>query len=129
VKHDSMTSASTWRSLTEPPTWQHIGCLLDHRPLLWGTTTQGEEDYLSPLGVHLGSHQAMLPQRVYQEDTTQQLDFPLRVASTQEDQPPSWLRLQVQMPVLREGTTPWCCFDSRRRTLPMGSHIANRLGL
>jgi hypothetical protein len=71
----------------------------------------------------------MLPQRVYQEDTTQQLNFPLPIATTQEHQPPSRVRLQVQMPVLRQGTTLGCCFDSRSPTLPMDCHIAGRLGL
>src|SRR5690242_297151 len=124
-----MTSASTWRSLAEPPTRQLIGDRLDQRLLLWGSTTQGVATHLLPLKVHLGTHQAMLPQRVDHEDTTQQLDFPLAVAATQEDQSPLRVRLQVQTPVPREGTTPWCCFDSRCRTLPMGSHIAGRLSL
>src|SRR5947209_4902343 len=98
-----MTTASTRRSLTEPPTWQHIGDLLDQRLMLWGTTTQGVEAHLPAREVHLGTYQTMLPQRVYLEDTTQQLNLPLLVAATQEDQPPLRVRLQVQTPVPREG--------------------------
>src|SRR5690242_3950597 len=124
-----MTSASTWRSLAEPPTRQHIGDLFDQRLLLGSTTPQREETHLPPLEVHLRTHQAMLPQRLYHPDATQQLDFPLPVAATQEDQPSLRLRLQVQTPVLREGATKWCCVDSRRCTLPMGHHIAGRLRL
>src|SRR5215472_8687204 len=121
-----MTSASTWRSLAEPPTRQHIGDLVDQPLLLGGTTTQGVEKHLLPLEVYLGTHQAMLPQPIYHEDTTQQLDFPLSVAPTQEDQPPLGVRLQIQTPVPRERPTPWRCLDPRRRTLPMGCHIAGR---
>jgi hypothetical protein len=71
----------------------------------------------------------MLPQRVYLEGTTQQLNLPLPVAATQEDQPPLGVRLQVQTPVPREGPTPRCGLDPNCRTLPMCRHIAGRLYL
>src|SRR5580693_6856493 len=121
-----MTSATTWKSLTEPPPRQRIGCLFDQWLLVRCPATQGVEADAPRLEVHLGPDQAMLPERVHREAPTQQLHLSLRVAAAQEDQPPLRVSLQVQAPVCREGVTRRCRLDPRRRPLPMGGHIAGR---
>ena len=115
MKHDTMTSATTWKSLTEPPPWQHIGCLLDQWLLVRCPATQGVETDAPCLEVHLGPDQAMLPQRVYREGPAQQLHFPLPVAAPQKDQPPLRVRLQVQTPASGE-TVLLSGFGARRNS-------------
>src|SRR5215813_5294542 len=124
-----MTSATTWKSLAERPPRQHIRRLVDQRLLLRCPAAQRVNAEASRLEVHLGSDQTMLPKRVHGEAPAQQLHLPLRVAASQEDQLPLRVRLQVQTPARREGTTPGCRLDPRRCTLPMGGHIAGRLRL
>src|SRR6478672_6217328 len=121
-----MTSASTWKSLTEWSPRQHIACLVDQRLLVWCPATQGVEADALRLEVHLGPDQAMLPQRVHGKAPAQQLHLPLSIAAAQEDQPPLRVGLQVQTPVGWEGPTCRCRLDPRRRSLPMGGHIAGR---
>src|SRR6266508_3424273 len=114
-----MTSASTWKSLVERSPRQHIACLVDQGLLVRCPATQAVEADASCLEVHLGPDQAMLPERVHREAPAQQLHLPLRVAASQEDQPPLGMGLQVQPPVWREGATRRCRLDPRCRTLPM----------
>src|SRR6478672_1807002 len=121
-----MTSASTWKSLTERSPRQHIACLVDPWLLVRCPATQGVEADAFRLEVHFGSDQAMLPQGIHGEAPAQQLHLSLRVAAPQEDQPPLRVSLQVQPPVRREGTTCRCRLDPRGRTLPMRGHIAGR---
>src|SRR5215216_7645803 len=121
-----MTSASTWRSLTERSPRQHIGCLVDQWLLIRCPAAQGVEADAPRFEVHLGPDQAMLPQGVYGEGPAQQLYLPLRVAAPQEDQPPLGVSLQVQTPARREGATEWCRLDPCGRTLPVRDHIAGR---
>src|SRR5262249_33592119 len=124
-----MTSASTWRSLAELPPWQRVGHLLSQRLLLRGTATQAVEADLLTLQIHLCPNQAMLPQRVHRKAPSQQLPRPLLVAPPQEHQLPLRVGLQVQTPTPGKGT-PWRCpLDPRRRTLPVGRHVAGRLPL
>src|SRR5262249_55246797 len=106
-----MTSATTRKSLAERPPRQHIGSLVSQRVLVRCPAAQGVEPDAPRLEVHLPPDQAMLPERAHGEGPAEQLHLPLGVAAPQEDQPPLRVRLQVQMPVLREGTAPGCRLD------------------
>src|SRR4029450_1928181 len=52
-----MTSATTWKSLTERSPRQHIGCLVDQGLLVRCPATQGVESDTSRLEVHFGPDQ------------------------------------------------------------------------
>src|SRR5215468_639705 len=124
-----MTSATTRRSLTEWSARQRVTGLLDHRLLVRSAAAQSVAADTALCKIHIGTDQAMLPQRIHGQGPAQQLHLALPVATPQEDQSPLRVGLQVQTPTPREGTAPRRRLDPRGRTVPMGRHIPGRLRL
>src|SRR5262249_59533615 len=93
LKHDSMTSATTRKSLTEWSARQHVTGLLDHRLLVRSAAAQGVAADTALCKIHIGTDQAMLPQRIHGPGPAQQLHLALPVTTPSDDQSPFPVRL------------------------------------
>ena len=89
--------------------------------------SQGEETDPARIEIDLGSDQGGRPQRIVLEAMTQHLDAAWRVGAPQADEPTLRPGLQVQPPVLGEGTPRWGRLDPRRGTPAAGGHELPRL--
>src|SRR5512135_2437284 len=122
-----MASDSNSRSLLKSPAGQRVGDLAQQRLIVRLAASQGEEADPVRIEIDLSSDQAVRPQRIDLEAMTQHLDAALRVGAPQEDEPTLRPGLQVQPPVLGEGTPRWGRLDPRRGTQAARGHELPRL--